>query len=63
MVSTSPSNRSMPGIGRPFRSSYMQKPFWVKKQMLAMWCWAMSATGIASSEPGSLAIQVLWPSR
>ncbi len=41
----------------------MQKPFWVKKQMLAMWCWAMSATGIASSEPGSFAIQVLWPSR
>jgi len=61
-VSTSPSNCSIPGIGRPLMSSVRQNPFWVKKQMLAMWCWAMSATGIARSEPGSFAIQVLWPS-
>ena len=27
-----------------------------------MVCWAISATGMTSSEPGALAIQVLWPS-
>ena len=27
-----------------------------------MLCWAMSATGITSSDPGWLAIHVLWPS-
>ena len=34
----------------------------MKKQRFAIACWAMSATGITSSEPGAFAIQVLWPS-
>jgi hypothetical protein len=53
----------MPGISRPLTSSKIAYPFCVKKQRIASMCWAMSATGMTSSEPGTLTHQVLWPSR
>jgi hypothetical protein len=61
-MSTRSRNRSRPGISRPLTSSKIAYPFWAKKQRMASMCWAMSATGITSSEPGTFTHQVLCPS-